>query len=147
MAEAMRVLAANGGNAKKTAAQLDIPRSTIRYWAGRSNSHGFTPSPLQLPAQRDVLAERWKAVAERGTGLALAALEGIQPADLSARDVKDLLVGSAVATEKHLLLTGHATSRSETVHISLVGANDLRSSARQVLESVPVTPELTEPKP
>lgn len=138
--EALRALAANSGNAKKTAKQLGIPRSTLRNWAGRSNAHGMTPSPNMRPAQRTQLAEKWRKVAEKGTAIALEALDGVDPGALAMRDVKDLLVASAVATEKHLLLTGGATSRTETLSISLVGTADLKDVARRAIEarSVPV---------
>src|SRR3954464_6482895 len=117
---ALNALAANHGNAKKTAKMLGMPLSTLRYWAKRNNAHGATPSVTLAPERVDELAAQWKRVADRSTSLALRAMEHLDPATLKARDVKDLLIGGAVATDKHQLLTGGATSRQESVRIALV---------------------------
>ena len=140
----LNALAANGGNAKKTAKMLGVPRSTLRYAAGRSNAHGKTPSPLLSEEKRSELSDKWKAVAEKGTAIALQALEGIEPGDLSMRDVKDLLIGSAVATEKHQLLTGLPTSREGrqvVITFSDPGAKSLRELGERALSGTPALPE------
>lgn len=134
-ADVLATLAANNGNAKKTAEVMGIPRSTVREWAGRNNAHGMTPSPNMREDQRAELGEKWRKVAERGSDLALSVLDGLSPEDLGARDVKDLLISAAVATDKHLLLTGQATSRTETLNIQLVGVADLRNAALSQLAS------------
>lgn len=129
----LAALEANGGNAKKTALQLGIPRSTLRYMVGRMGQHTRGKVHKGASAEKvSDLAGQWKRVADKGTALALAAMERISPEELKARDVKDLLVGSAVATEKHQLLTGQATQRQENVRISLVGAADLRALSAQM---------------
>ena len=140
IAAALERLAANNGNAKKTARELNISRSTLREWAGRNNAHGKTPSPNLSDSKRSELAEKWRAIADKGTTIAIQALEGIAPADLKMRDVKDLLVGAAVATEKHQLLIGGPTSRPNTqILVSLVAPggktySSLREASLAVLE-------------
>lgn len=129
---ALAALAANHGNAKKTAIQLGMPLSTLRYWAGRSNAHGNTPSPNLAPEKRGELADNWTRVALRSTAIALEAMEHLDPEKLRAGDVKHLLIGGAVATDKAQLLTGGATSRTESLRIALVGAADLRTLSAQI---------------
>lgn len=126
-------LEANGGNAKKTAAQLGIPRSTLRYVVGRmsQNARGKVHKDASPEVVAD-LAENWRKVAEKGTAIALAAMEHIDPAEMRSRDVKELLIGAAVATEKRELLTGRPTQRTESVRIALVDASALRTLAAQM---------------
>lgn len=143
-AQVLAALAANGGNAKKTAEILGMPRSTVRYIAGRSNSHGRTPSPLQREDQRQDLAGKWKAVADKSAALVLQGLDHVKPGELKPRDIKELVISGAVATEKHQLLTGGATQRTEQVKIALVDASALRTLAAHIVRPALPAPEVVE---
>ena len=135
IATALATLRSNGGNAKRTAVQLGIPRTTLRQWAGRAKSS--TASPRKVAALKvDVAAEKLAAsldeVSARGTAKVLAAIDSV-PLETAA-DVRNLLVGVGIATEKASFARGGPTSRTESLRVSLVSPDELRASALRVIE-------------
>lgn len=131
-ARGLAVLRANGGNAKKTARELGVPRSTLRAWAGLRENEGKRAADVPATVVNDAvadLARKWLETAHRAVDLANELLERKE-----SRGVKDLLVGAAVATEKHQLLVGGPTSRTESLRVSLVAPDALRSDTLRIIE-------------
>lgn len=100
------------------AEKLGIPRTTILYWRDK-------PEFVELRQKtREDAAEGWQAIMHLAQARIIATIDEFEPRDLS--------VLSGVATDKYLLLTGQATSRSE--HTTLTeGMND---HERQVLRDI-----------
>lgn len=140
VAHALAVFRANGGNAKRTASQLGISRTTLRSWvtvAGGGTWQGSNGQPRKAPAHVVAkavgeLTQWWLVVALKSVKAADALLSGGLPG--KAQDVRNLLVAGAVATEKHQLLTGGPTVRSEVQRVSLIAPETLRSPALSVIE-------------
>lgn len=132
IAHALAVLRSNRGNAKKTALQLGVSRTTLRGWAGRMTSATARPkqvSPEKSDKAREGLAEKFGSAAERFVEAALS-----DPSKVEKASVRDLLVAAGIATEKSELLRGGATSRVESVRVQLADPDSLRSSSLRVLE-------------
>lgn len=131
VANALAVLRSNRGNMKRTAAQLGIPRTTLRQWAGRNEktTTGSTrdvPAPLMDEA-RTKLAATFKQRAQQ-------IMDAVTPEKLEKASARDLLIAAGIATEKAELLTGGPTARTESVRVSLVEPDALRSDKLRVIE-------------
>jgi transposase-like protein len=94
-AAALAALAANGGNLKRTARQLGLPRKTLEGWAsGRTR-----PPPADLRHQKkEQLAEALESVARELLD------EASRPEKIAAASLLDLVVMSGIAVDKMLLL-------------------------------------------
>ena len=128
-ASAIATLTANRGNAKRTARNLGIPRTTLRQWVGRAKSSTAVPaktSPAVVDAYKGRLARKFEEFAD-------LALDEV-PSRIPTMSGRDLLFQAAIATDKVLLLRGQATNRTESLKISLVVPGGLRSAAGNVLE-------------
>lgn len=144
-ARGLAVLRANAGNMLKTSRETGYPRSTLRAWAGLREREGKRAANLPTPVLQDAvadLARKWLETAHRSVDLASRLLVeaergGVKQVAAAARASKDLLISAAVATEKHQLLVGGATSRSESLHVSLIAADVLRGDTLQVIECAP----------
>ena len=131
-AHALAVLKSNRGNAKKTALQLGVPRTTLRQWAGRAASETARPKKVDAQVQMEsasALANKWGQIAETATAIGLSALEGLDPNVLDAKAIKDVLTSGAIATDKQNLLTGQPTSRTEQQRVVYVVGNPLRDAS------------------
>ncbi len=99
-AQAMGIALVNGPAAASD--QLGIPESTIRLWMDR-------PEYAELRTKtREELAEGFKALAH------LAMTQLIAQAQAGLIEPRDLTILLGVATDKHLLMSGEAISRTET---------------------------------
>lgn len=143
IARTLAVYQANGGNAKKTALQLGVSRTTLRSWVTVANGgiwKGGTGQPRSVaPAlvalEVRSLSDKWLTAANRCVDLANEALAPDEAVKSStALTVKNLLVSAAVATEKHQLLVGGPTSRNESVKVSLIAPDALRDPSLHVIE-------------
>lgn len=87
---------------EQASVKTGIPRTTILYWLDR-------PEFVELRNKtREELSDGFKALAH----LALTRLmEAINSGDVEPRD---LSVALGIATDKHLLMSGEATGRTET---------------------------------
>jgi transposase-like protein len=121
VANAIAMLRANGGNAKRTASQLGIPRTTIRAWAGRSHSVSARPKQVKT----SIVQNRSREIADSLEDLAAKAV-GFADSKMETASYKDLLIGVGIAIEKVQLLRGGATSRTESLRIELVAGGSLR---------------------
>ena len=94
-AEALAALAANGGNVKRTARQLGLPRKTLDGWAtGRT-----PPPPAHLRHQKsERLAQALESVVRQ------LLEEASRPEATAAAPLKDLALALGIAVDKMLLL-------------------------------------------
>jgi transposase-like protein len=110
-AKALAALAANGGELRKTAAELGIPEATLRSWANGT----YHPEATQAAArQKSDLAARWERVAN-------AALDVLDRSSGELRP-RDAATVGGIATDKMLLLRGDAPV-SATVVIKVVSGD------------------------
>lgn len=120
------------------AVQLGIPESNVRDWVKH-------PRYAELRAKtREDLAEEFRVLAHAAVALLVHRIES---GDIDSRD---LIPAMGVATEKSLLLTGSATSRSETRDITgSISDADLLGAVREAvaLTSGGGTPPPTEDAP
>lgn len=93
-------MAAEATSVAAAAEQTGVPESTLRYWMD-------DPKFAELRA---------KSQEERAEGFRVLSLLAIQRLStlVDQMEPRDLIVLAGVATEKAQLLSGHATSRSET---------------------------------
>jgi hypothetical protein len=136
-AHALAMLEANGGNAKKTAALLGIPRTTLRQWAGRAKSSTARPKVVRAELVQDRSAE----IATNLENLAAKSI-GFADAKMETASYKDLLIGAGIAIEKVQLLRGKATSRSESLRIELVAGGSLQELAARTMSGTNPPPAL-----
>lgn len=128
-AHALAMLKANGGNAKRTAALLGIPRTTLRQWAGRAQS--MNALPKQVSEER--VQDQTRELAQRLERVALLSVdEGIDEA-IAKASAKDRMIVAGIAIEKRQLLIGSPTSRNASVVIHLVGGGSLKELAEVTL--------------
>jgi hypothetical protein len=132
-AHALAVLQANKGNAKRTAAELAVPRTTLRQWAGRAASSTAHPRKVdraQLRAALDAIAVKWSLAADEMLDLFR---QGIRNGEKAA-DLRNLSLASAIATDKAALTAGAPTNRTESMHVVLIAPDALRSASLPVIE-------------
>lgn len=110
----------NDGNLKKTARELDLPVGTLRHWRDQFEIEGY-PDPVEvLPdATRESFIE--EALSTRWEMLTLLR-QKIAEGNATPRD---LITGIGILTDKILVMQGHATSRTETVKVSLPDASEI----------------------
>lgn len=120
--KATAVMAAEMVNAEAAAEQTGIPRSTIRRWLE-------DPELVELRQKtRESMAADMKALAM----VALEALMGaIRRGELEGRD---LIVALGVAIDKAQLLSGEATSRTETRDLTDTLDDHERARLRDILD-------------
>lgn len=120
--KATAVMAAEMVNAQAAAEQTGIPRTTIIHWLN-------DPELVALRQKtRESMAEDMKALAM----VALDALMGaIRRGDLEGRD---LIVALGVAIDKAQLLSGEATSRTETRDLTETLDDHERARLRDILD-------------
>jgi transposase-like protein len=101
-ATALAALAANGGNIRRTARELNIPATTLRKWqAGTGVNQACAHKGAQKKAELDSLFEQ---AAQVYLGRALD--EGA----VAKTPGKDAIIAAATATDKMRLLREQATS-------------------------------------
>ncbi len=103
IAMALVMLRANGFNMKATAAQLDIPENTLRYWSEQATP-AISPEDL-----RELRAKKTAGLADAFDRIAWACIESITKEKLDKANLKDSVIASAIATEKRQLLRGEPT--------------------------------------
>jgi transposase-like protein len=107
-AAVMAVLAANGGNQKRTSRETGIPLATLRYWIKHPES--APPSDEQVQAAVDSFV----GDAQRIRDAALSKLEGLVQSDqVSARE---LITVVGVLDDKITRASGLPTQRTEHQH-------------------------------
>ena len=99
-ASALAALAANGGNAKLTAAQIGVPRTTLLKWASGEGVHASVT---------DIGHEKKQGLADRLEGLAHRLVDAI-PGKIAEADLKQLSVSLGIALDKMRLLREQPTS-------------------------------------
>lgn len=132
IAAAVARLRANGNNAKRTAEQLGVPRTTLRQWAGLSPVKGKQVAPAKIEEHGARLAEKLDRLSDRISERALEAIETV-PLETAA-DLRNLLVSGGITIEKASFARGGPTQRTETLRVSLVSPDALRSGELQVIE-------------
>lgn len=132
IAAALARLKANGGNAKRTATQLGISRTTLRQWAGLSPVKGKQVAPEKVGEHGTRLAEKLDRLSDRISERALEAIETV-PLETAA-DLRNLLVSGGITIEKASFARGGPTSRVENLKISLISPNALRDPELKVIE-------------
>jgi transposase-like protein len=96
-AAALAALAANGGNLKRTARQLGLPRKTLEGWAsGRTR---LPPANLRHQ-KKGRLADALECIARQLLD------EASRPENIAAASLVDLAVMMGVVVDKMLLLRG-----------------------------------------
>jgi hypothetical protein len=101
--ERMRALAlVEVGGVASAARQTGLPESTIRLWMDR-------PEYAELRAKtRDELRDGFKALAH------LAMTRLMEAVESGSVEPRDLAIALGIAVDKHLLMSGDATARTET---------------------------------
>ena len=145
VANALALLRANGGNAKRTATQLGISRSTLRGWAGRLDNktgHSKEVPPALVDEQAHEMAIGLDVLAGRIRDKVAAALDGVPIT--KASEIRDLLVSLGITIEKASFARGGPTSRTASVTVSLVAGPSLQERSRAELRVLDVVPALTD---
>lgn len=135
IAHALAVLRGNGGNAKKTALALGISRTTLRGWAGRhSNQTGTSKHVNESRVDRkgEKLALTLEEISAEGSRRVLEAIKSVKLE--TAADVRNMLVGVGITTEKASFARGGPTSRTESLRVSMVDPSALAAGTFAVLE-------------
>lgn len=89
------------------------------------------PRSLSQTEVQDASAE----LAQSFEDVARAALGPSLMVAIEDASFRDRMVGAGIATDKMQLLRGFATSRSESLRISLVGHAELRDSALKIIDA------------
>ncbi len=134
IAHAVALLGANGGNAKRTARELGVSRTTLRGWAGRQHPTNGTPkapAPSAVSEKSEQLAQTLEEISARASAKVLSALDHLEVK--SAQDVRNLLVGVGITTEKASFARGGPTTRSEQVKVALADPSSLKNMGLRVL--------------
>lgn len=118
-------LAANGGNVKRTARETGVAEQTVRDWKKKAERVGL---PAEVEAALPAVIEDAAQEIERIRNKALRALEeAIDRRELKGRD---LTVAVGVLTDKHRLMTGQATSRTESTSGEAQSREEIREAFR-----------------
>jgi hypothetical protein len=130
-AQALAILTENNGNCAVTSRVTGIPERTIRSWkTGQIRPVEGTDRQELAVKERAERAERWGNVLDQ----ALDVVEEKLP-EASARDAA---VIAGIASEKHLLLRGEATSITETRDDSRIRALAERYGRLHTVTPLPV---------
>lgn len=135
VASALATLRANGGNAKKTAAQLGMSRTTLRGWAGRHDNKTGTSKrvdPAAVDSKGTEQANRFDAITDKLQAKVLDAIDSVEIKN--AGDVRNLLWGASITTEKASFARGGPTTRTESLRVALIDPSALRDPKLQVIE-------------
>lgn len=118
------VLAAELTSAEAAAEAAGIPRSTLQYWMDDPEL-----APLRQNA-RQMLAEEMAVIARLATQKLGEAIRAgvVEP--------RDLIMAAGMATDKTQLLSGAATSRTETRDLTDTLDDHERAALRDVIDSV-----------
>ncbi len=120
-------------SATRVSRDLGIPRTTLRQWAGEDMSpRPAHTDPALVDAKAREIADNLEEVNSIIGQKIREALPGIEIK--SAADVRNLLIGSGIASEKASFLRGGPTARSVVERVSLIAPDALRSGSLKVLE-------------
>lgn len=97
----------------------------------RPKPKAVLPRSLSQTEVQDASAE----LAQSFEDVARAALGPSLMVAIEDASFRDRMVGAGIATDKMQLLRGFATSRSESLRISLVGHAELRDSALKIIDA------------
>lgn len=107
IANALAALTANGGIVNRTARELGIAESTLRFWKNRTSDN---------ETRRGAIAESYEEkkadLADLMEGIVRQAL-GLLPGKLPEASVRDLVGAVHVGTDKMRLLRGESTEHVE----------------------------------
>lgn len=119
---AATVLVADQSSVNAAAEATGIPRTTIEYWMDK-------PEFVDIRQRaHEGWAEEVIVVARRGWGLIAEKLPEMEP--------KDLIDVTEMATAKALLMSGEATSRTETKTLTDGMDDHERETLRRILDEV-----------
>lgn len=105
-ASALALLAVFGGNVKRTARALGIPRTTLTAWArGRGTNAGVTK---QCHFKKEALADKFEEVARKMLEAAT------DPAKIEAASLLDLWRAIGICVDRLLRLRGQPTRTGAT---------------------------------
>ena len=108
-ARILAVLAANGGNIKRTARETGVPVNTVRRWKTQ-NAQGAGPPPAVVAAAVGEFVDEAKEV----RGMALSLLKAkLAAGDVDARTAVTIV---GILDDKVRLATGMPTNRTEHVN-------------------------------
>ncbi len=102
VAMTLALLKSNDGNVMATATQTGIPEGTIRYWA-ESREPSIGANRIRELRAKNGLADAFDEVAWLCVG-------AITREKLEKANLKDVVISSAIATEKRQLLRGEPTT-------------------------------------
>ena len=113
---------------------MRIPQTTLRGWAGRNETN---PDSKQVPAELVEagalkLADQYESITEKINRRVLASVDTV-PVETSA-DVKNLLIGAGIATEKASFARGGPTSRESREIRIVYGLDPSITSLRELGE-------------
>ena len=131
MADALATLKANGGNVKRTALQLGIPRTTLKTWRDKTSSMADIIPPETKQTYIDLWGQAETVCANRIISLA--------PLSENLRDVafSGQVANRARYTEQHPEFQGNRTliDQSKHVHLSTNAALEVLIKAQKQLAS------------
>lgn len=131
-ANALAVLERNGGNAKKTARDTNVERTTLREWANRKSDNVRAVLHKDAPVEdREEQAGRFRRFSGLAMDKAMAAVALLDPKKMTSRDIREIVVSAAVGTEKDLLLSGKSTSRVGFEPLAVFFSSALRTPEPQ----------------
>ena len=130
MVDALATLKANGGNVKRTALQLGIPRTTLKTWRDKTSSVADIIPPETKKAYIDLWGQAETVCAERIIYLA--------PLSENLRDIafSGQVANKARYTEQHPEFQGNRTlvDQSQHIHIETNAALEALIEARKLLK-------------
>lgn len=116
------IIAAEMSSQRAAAEDLGIPETTLQYW-------------MDSPGFAELRAKTREDMAEESSVLAHKVLERIKDT-LSSFEPRDLTILFGVLVDKAQLLTGQATSRTETRDLTDTFDDHEREALRRVLDDV-----------
>ena len=124
---------------------MNIPEGTIRSWAYREQGLVVRASGVELAVEEDGRALPWAQrhgeIVEKMGGLVAVAVERVRAAfeEDRLRDARDGAVALGILCDKAELLSGRATTRSESWSVSM-SATDIAARIRELEEELGVPP-------
>ena len=131
IAHVLSLLKIHNGNAKMVSKLTGVPRTTLRQWAGRAASTNAFPRKVDESTQTfadEENAKRLDAV------FVMVTEPELLRSKLDKASLRDLLISGDIATRGRALLRGQPTARTESVRVSLVEPDALRSDKLRVIE-------------
>lgn len=124
---ALAALEANGGNVKRTAAAVGIPRSTLQLW--RDSAVAAAPELALTLAPAATVKTDWADLfgeaAKLGAQLITENLQRYAGTPLKPSELRDVAVVSGIAVDKHLDYRDGRKSASVTVDARSVNLTQL----------------------